>query len=138
MMELAPEMVAVVFHQGFRFGRANALESVLACGQDDLPQWSTLANVVTLEPWAATLAKTVLSEPGGERFMVVAAGLEYLLQHARFAAAARGAGTIEINPGGTHLSDIVTVRLRMRAAEALPAILDAAGYSLDSGRDARG
>ena len=90
MMELAPEMVAVVFHQGFRFGRANALESVLACGQDDLPQWSTLANVVTLEPWAATLAKTVLSEPGGERFMVVAAGLEYLLQHARFAAAARG------------------------------------------------
>ena len=55
-----------------------------------------------------------------------------------FAAAARGAGTIEINPGGTHLSDIVTVRLRMRAAEALPAILDAAGYSLDSGRDARG
>lgn len=73
-MELAPEMVAVVFHQGFRFGRASALEQVLACGQDDLPQWSALDSVVTLEPWAAALAKTVLSEPGGARFMVVAAG----------------------------------------------------------------
>ena len=52
------------------------------------------------------------------------------------AAAGRGDPTIEINPGGTHLSELVTVRLRMRAAEALPAILDAAGYSLDSGRDA--
>ncbi len=90
MMELAPEMVAVVFHQGFRFGRATALEQVLACGHDDLPQWSALGNAVTLEPWASNLAKTVLSEPGGDRFMVVAAGLEYLLQHAHFAAAAQG------------------------------------------------
>ena len=52
------------------------------------------------------------------------------------AAAGRGDPTIEINPGGTHLSELVTVRQRKRAAEALPAILDAAGYSLDSGRDA--
>ncbi|MBP8225966.1 MAG: hypothetical protein KAX59_07435, partial [Acidovorax sp.] len=34
------------------------------------------------------LAQTVLREPGGPAFMVVAAGLEYLHQHARLAPAA--------------------------------------------------
>jgi hypothetical protein len=87
MMDVAPEMVAVVFHQGFRFGRTAALEQAVAAGQDDLPEWAALAGSVTLEPWAATLAQTVLAQPGGERFMVVAAGLEYLLQ-ARFNAGA--------------------------------------------------
>jgi NAD-dependent deacetylase len=49
-----------------------------------------------------------------------------------------GIPTIEINPGGTPLSERVSFRFRLRAAEALPALLDAAGYSLDSGRDAAG
>ena len=48
-----------------------------------------------------------------------------------------GVPTIEINPGSTPVSERVDIRLRLRAAEALPAILDAAGFSLDSGRDAR-
>ena len=89
MMELAPEMVAVVFHQGFRFTRAAPLEQALAVGQDHLPPWERLSTCVTLEPWAAALAKTVLAEPGGDRFMVIAAGLEYL-QQARFAGSAVG------------------------------------------------
>lgn len=89
MMELAPEMVAVVFHQGFRFTRAAPLEQALAVGQDHLPSWESLSTSVTLEPWAAALAKTVLAEPGGDRFMVIAAGLEYL-QQARFAGSAVG------------------------------------------------
>lgn len=89
MMELAPEMVAVVFHQGFRFTRAAPLEQALAVGQDHLPSWDSLSACVTLEPWAAALAKTVLAEPGGDRFMVIAAGLEYL-QQARFAGSAVG------------------------------------------------
>ncbi|MDD3352462.1 NAD-dependent deacylase [Zoogloea sp.] len=50
----------------------------------------------------------------------------------------KGIPTIEINPGHTPLSEQVRVCLKMRAAEALPAMLDAAGYSLDCGRDARG
>ena len=37
MMELAPEMVAVVFHQGFRFTRAAPLEQALAV-QDRITQ----------------------------------------------------------------------------------------------------
>jgi hypothetical protein len=89
MMELAPEMVAVVFHQGFRFTRAAPLEQALAVGQDHLPPWESLSTCISLEPWAAALAKTVLAEPGGDRFMVIAAGLEYL-QQARFAGSAVG------------------------------------------------
>lgn len=89
MMELAPEMVAVVFHQGFRFARPAAMEHLISRGSEDLPAWSTLAEgAVLLEPWAASLAQTVLREPGGERFMAVAAGLEYLHVHSRLAPAA--------------------------------------------------
>ena len=91
MMELAPEMVAVVFHQGFRFAKPAVMEQLLGHGLDRLPDWGTLTGAVALEPWAASLAQTVLREPGGPAFMVVAAGLEYLHQHARLApAAARG------------------------------------------------
>ena len=89
MMELAPEMVAVVFHQGFRFTRAAPLEQALAVSQDHLPPWESLSTCISLEPWAAARAKTVLAEPGGDRFMVIAAGLEYL-QQARFAGSAVG------------------------------------------------
>ena len=49
-----------------------------------------------------------------------------------------GIPSSEINPGGTPLSEHVRFRLRLRAAEALPALLDAAGFGLDSGRDAAG
>jgi len=87
MMELAPEMVAVVFHQGFRFSKPSVLEHLLGQGADRLPDWGTLTGAVSLEPWAASLAQTVLRQPGGPAFMVVAAGLEYLHQHARLAPA---------------------------------------------------
>ena len=87
MIELAPEMVAVAFHQGFRFTRPAALEHLLALPVDELPGWSTLDGAVALEPWAQSLAQTVLREPQGARFMTVAAVLEYLHLHARMAPA---------------------------------------------------
>jgi hypothetical protein len=65
MMELAPEMVAVVFHQGFRFAKPSVMEHLLSQGADNLPEWGTLTGAVSLEPWAASLAQTVLREPGG-------------------------------------------------------------------------
>ena len=86
MMELAPEMVAVVFHHGFRFTKPAAVEHVLGLPVDELPGWQDIAHAVALEPWAQSLAQTVLSEPQGARFMTVAAGLEYLHLHARMAA----------------------------------------------------
>lgn len=93
MMDSAPEMVAVVFHQGFRFGKPAAMEKLLSHSADDLPEWDSLAAAITLEPWAQSLAQTVLKEPSGARFMCVAAGLEYLLQHARMASAGAAAHT---------------------------------------------
>ena len=83
MVELAPEMVAVAFHQGFRFHQPGALERVLALPVDALPGWQQIAAAVALEPWAQGLAEAVLREPQGARFLTVAAGLEYLQQHAR-------------------------------------------------------
>jgi len=85
MMEPAPEMVAVVFHRGFRFSKPAAVEHLLGLPVDELPDWHSLTHAITLEPWATSLAQTVLREPQGARFMAVAAGLEYLQQHARLA-----------------------------------------------------
>ena len=47
----------------------------------------------------------------------------------------QGIPTIEINPGHTPISERMMFRFRLRAAEVLPALLDAAGYSLDRGTD---
>lgn len=85
MIDLAPEMVAVVFHKGFRFAQPAVLQNLLACEPDDLPAWSALAQAVSLEPWAQSLAATVLREPHGGRFMVVAAALEFVLHHGHLA-----------------------------------------------------
>jgi len=101
MMELAPEMVAVVFHRGFRFTKPAAIEHLLGLPVDDLPDWHSLTHAIALEPWAASLAQTVLREPQGARFLAVAAGLEYLQQHARMApqAAAHGDGDSDADDG---------------------------------------
>ncbi|AOG21677.1 hypothetical protein [Acidovorax sp. RAC01] len=88
MMELAPEMVAVVFHQGFRFAKPAAVEQLISLPVDELPAWDTLAGAVQLEPWAQSLAQTVLREPAGGRFLAIAAGLEYLHAQARMASMA--------------------------------------------------
>ena len=78
MMEVSPEMVAVVFHQGLRFRLPAVMDELLSREADEFPEWSSLADCIDMEPWAVQLAQTVLKEPGGEWFMTVAAGLEYL------------------------------------------------------------
>ncbi|CAM3362293.1 hypothetical protein [Paracidovorax anthurii] len=88
MVDFSPEMVAVAFHQGFRFHRPAALEPLLMRSAAELPEWSALDGAVTLEPWAQALADVVLAEPSGARFLTIAAVLEYVRQHSRFAAAA--------------------------------------------------
>lgn len=97
MMDVAPEMVAVVFHRAFRFRPHAIWATLLACHPDEgdaLPDWPRLAPAVALEPWATDLAKAVLSEPTGPRFMSIAAGLEYLHQHGSIGqGAAQGADT---------------------------------------------
>jgi len=78
MMELSPEMVAVVFHGGFHFELPAVMEQVLTLESDEFPDWSSLSDAVQLTPWAQELADELLQEPQGDWFMVVAAALEYL------------------------------------------------------------
>ncbi len=79
MMILSPEMVAVVFHKGFEFKLPAVMEHVLTLESEELPEWDSLADAVTLQPWAHELARAVLSDPMGEWFLIAAAGLEYML-----------------------------------------------------------
>ena len=89
MVEVAPEMVAVVFHQGFRFAKPAALQALVGCNEDNIPDWHSLGQAVTLEPGVVSLAQTVLDFPGGARFLALAAGLEYLQHHGHAAPAAQ-------------------------------------------------
>jgi hypothetical protein len=90
MMELSPEMVAVIFHQAFEFRLPAVMDNLLSLEADEFPEWHSLADVVLVAPWARELVQTVLKEPGGEWFMTVAAGLEYMAGKPAFAAAAQG------------------------------------------------
>lgn len=87
MMELSPEMVSVVFHQGFRFKNPALIEHLLSLESDEFPDWDTLADAVVLEPWARQLADELCKEPMGEWLLTVAAGLEYLFAKPDRAAA---------------------------------------------------
>ena len=78
MIDLSPEMVAVVFHQGFAFATPAVMDDLLGFEADELPDWSSLTNDIQIAPWAQGMAEKVLAEPSGERFLVVAATLEYM------------------------------------------------------------
>ena len=78
MLELSPEMVAVVFHQAFAFSAPAVMDDLMGFEADELPDWTGLSNDIQIAPWAQVLANKVLIEPGGEWFLVVAATLEYM------------------------------------------------------------
>ncbi|AYQ28546.1 MULTISPECIES: hypothetical protein [unclassified Polaromonas] len=80
MMDTSPEMVAVVFHQGFDFTEKTVMEHLLThdVDADGFPAWSSLANGLVLAPWAQDLAHIVLQAPGGDKFLTLTAGLEYM------------------------------------------------------------
>jgi hypothetical protein len=78
MIELSPEMVAVIFHNAFTYKLPAVMDDLLSFEADELPGWSTLNAVVTMADWAKEPAKVILKEPFGEQFMTVAAALEYM------------------------------------------------------------
>ena len=78
MMELSPEMVSVVFHQGMWFQKPAVMDHLVSLESDELPDWESLADAIELEPWAQALASELSKEPMGEWLLTVAAGLEYL------------------------------------------------------------
>lgn len=78
MMELAPEMVAVVLQQAFRFKSPATMDHVVAQDSDELPEWDSISDGIEIASWATDMVKTILKEPMGPWFMTVAAALEYL------------------------------------------------------------
>lgn len=88
MMELSPEMVAVVLHQAFRFTRPAVMDHVLAQNADDLPEWDSLSDYIEIAPWARDMVQTILKEPMGAWFMTIASALEYM-HHKPLTAAER-------------------------------------------------
>lgn len=79
MLELSPEMVAVIFHKAFAFDTPLAMEQMLGCEPEDLPQWDSLAEAITVAPWAHAMVRTIRAQPAGDWFMAVAAASEYML-----------------------------------------------------------
>ena len=92
MMELSPEMVAVIFHQAFEFRLPALMDNLLSLEADEFPEWSHLADGIHMAPWAHELAQVVLKEPGGEWFLTVAAGLEYMASKPAIASAGQDNG----------------------------------------------
>jgi len=90
MMASAPEMVAIVFHQGMRFSKPTLMDALVAKDQSQLPDWAALSAHVILEPWALGLAEELCKDPAGDTLMVLAAGMEYLFHHTPVAAASAG------------------------------------------------
>jgi hypothetical protein len=78
MMELSPEMVAVIFHQGFAFTQPAVMDLLLSQETDELSQWGQVSTGIELSPWAQNLVQIILQAPGGDRFLTVAAGLHYM------------------------------------------------------------
>ncbi|MES2949108.1 MAG: hypothetical protein V4858_11260 [Pseudomonadota bacterium] len=90
MLELSPEMVAVVFHKGFRFTSLAAMDDVLSRDSDALPEWDSLAHAIDMAPWTQPLVQQLHKQPQGEWFLTVAAALEYMYSKPEHAQAAQG------------------------------------------------
>ena len=88
MMASAPEMVAIVFHQGMRFSKPALMDALVAKDSSQWPDWAALSAHVSLEPWAVGLAEELCKDPAGDTLMVLAAGMEYLFHHTPAAVAA--------------------------------------------------
>ena len=78
MMDLSPEMVAVVLHQAFEFHEPELMDHFITLDADDLLSWDTLSEGVRIAPWAQPIVDQILTEPVGAWFMSVAAALEYM------------------------------------------------------------
>lgn len=87
MMEVSPEMVAAVFHKGFRFTSHSAMDHLLTLESDEFPDWDSLTHAFEMAPWTRTLVDVVQKQPMGDWFLTVAAALEYMFNKPEHAPA---------------------------------------------------
>ena len=78
MLDLNPEMVAVVLHQAFEFTEPELMDHFLTLDADDLLSWDALSEGVRIHAWAQPMVDKILAEPVGAWFMSVASALEYM------------------------------------------------------------
>lgn len=97
MLELSPEMVAVVLHKAFVFNTPLAMHQVLGCEPEDLPEWDSLGQAVTVASWAQPLVRTIRAQAAGDWFMTVAAAAEFMFGMSAAAGAAPDADTDDEN-----------------------------------------
>ena len=81
MIEVAPEMVAVVFHGELHFDNLQAMYNLSLTEPDEFPDWDAIAPTLQLSPRMQALVAQALAAAGGERFMLTVACLEYLHQN---------------------------------------------------------
>lgn len=90
MIELSPEMVAVVFHEAFKFTLPAAMDHLLMQEPEDFPAWDSFADALLMPPWAHEMIKVIRQEPMGDWFLTVAVGLEYMFSRPGAAPAHAG------------------------------------------------
>lgn len=80
MIDVAPEMVAPIFYSAFTFLQPAVMVHAVQAEPDDedFPEWRRLSEAIALTDWALPMVEQVLAEPGGDRFMVSAAAVEFL------------------------------------------------------------
>jgi hypothetical protein len=100
LMDLNPELVAVVLHQAFHFTAPAVMDHFLTHNDDELLAWDSVQQALTIEPWAQPIVDQILLEPMGEWFMTVAAALEYM--HTKPLSAANRAPEAEKDPEDAH------------------------------------
>jgi hypothetical protein len=91
MMEVSPEMVAAVFHNGFRFTSRSAMDHLLTLESDEFPDWDSLTHAFEMAPWTQPLVDVVQKQPMGDWFLTVAAALEYMFNKPEHAPASDAA-----------------------------------------------
>ena len=90
MLEVAPEMVAVVLHRAFHFTSTPVMDQLLACEPDELAAWENLQATIDIAPWAQPTVQLLREQAAGDRFLSVAAALEYMAGSPRHAPAPTG------------------------------------------------
>ena len=95
MIEFEPVMVAPAFHGAFHFSDKALLEKLVSSKPDSFPSWKQLAPTIRMDAGIDRLAQQALKAEGGETFMLIAAGLEFILSGL---GAAATAGHVEHSP----------------------------------------
>lgn len=90
MLEVAPEMVAVLLHKAFHFTSTPAMDQLLACESEDLTAWESLRESIDIAPWAKATVQLLREQAAGDNFLSVAAALEYMAGSTRHAPVLAG------------------------------------------------